>query len=204
MIAIAVARPGSSSPILPFTQSDAANIQKNLRTVESMVMKYDHLKKYPDIFVKLTGLQVGDFDHLLDDIVPHYMQVENRRLSRLDRQRAIGGGDRCELEVRDQVLLTVIWLRLYPRQEVLGNFFGVSQPTASRYIARMIPVIEQTAWNSLRCPDPGRKQRRDLRRLLLDIPELLKLITTFVTPHARSNNVSNHVGELWSPGANGD
>ena len=38
--------------------------------------------------------------------------------------------------------MTVIWLRLYPTQDVLGSFFGVSQAVVSNYIAHTLPVLE--------------------------------------------------------------
>jgi hypothetical protein len=36
------------------------------------------------------------------------------------RQRAVGGGGQFHLSHRDQLLLTVIWLRRYPTHETLG------------------------------------------------------------------------------------
>ena len=44
------------------------------------------------MFQSLTGLRVREFEHLLVDILPMYQAAEIKRLSRPDRQRAIGGG----------------------------------------------------------------------------------------------------------------
>jgi hypothetical protein len=76
-------------------------------------------------------LHLNEFDDLVSDVRPWHHEAEIARLSRPDRQRAIGGGDHPDLAVRDQILLTVIWLRLYPTQDVLGYFFGISQTTVS-------------------------------------------------------------------------
>lgn len=48
---------------------------------------------------------------LVDDLLPDFMQAEYERLSRPDHQRAIGGGRKADLAGRDQLLLTIVWLR---------------------------------------------------------------------------------------------
>jgi hypothetical protein len=79
-------------------------------------------------------LTVALFDQLVDEVLPWYGEAEERRLSSRQRQRAIGGGHPFELRLRDHVLLTVIWLRLYPIHEVLAYLFGISDSTVSRLI----------------------------------------------------------------------
>jgi hypothetical protein len=144
-----------------------------------MIMRYHHLIQYPPVFLSVTGLRVGEFEQLYADILPQYQAAERRRLERPDRQRAFGGGVAAELDERDQILLTVVWLRLYPTNEVLGYLFGVSDSTASRYIHRVLPVLEQAGQDTMRMPDPGRKRRKHLDELLADIPELVVVIDSF-------------------------
>ena len=76
------------------------------------------------------------------EVVPVVEAAHRKRLVRPGRQRAIGGGDNSDLSAADQLLLTVIWLRQYPTNEVLGFVFGVSDSTASRVRARCLPVLE--------------------------------------------------------------
>ncbi len=142
-------------------------------------MRYEHLNEYPSVFLKMTGLRVAEFDGLHNDSLPKFMEAEKQRLSRPDRQREIGGGRRAELDGRDQVLLTVVWLRLYPTHEVLGYLFGISDSTVSRIIQRLLPVLEQAGRDTMRMPDPGRKRRRSLDQLLSDTPELAVVIDSF-------------------------
>ena len=119
-----------------------------------MMMKYVHLKQHPTVFKKMTGLSVQEFDELGDDVLPQFKQAEEERLDRPDRQRDLGGGRKASLGARDQILLTVIWLRLYPTQEVLGYFFGVSQAVVSHYIAHSLPVLERRDGTRCACPPP--------------------------------------------------
>lgn len=142
-------------------------------------MRYEHLKHYPTVFLKMTGLRSNEFAALVDDLLPQFVQAEQERLSRPDRQRDVGGGRNTELEGRDQVLLTVVWLRVYPTHEVLGYLFGVSDSTVSRIIQRVLPLLEQAGRDTMRMPDPGRKRRRSLDQLLHDTPDLAVIIDTF-------------------------
>ncbi|AMV24339.1 hypothetical protein VT84_08075 [Gemmata sp. SH-PL17] len=75
----------------------------------------------------------------------------------------MGWGDDFDLCTADQLLLTVIWLRQYPTNEVLGFLFGVPGSTASRARARCVPVLERAGRNAMRIPDPGTARRTRLR-----------------------------------------
>ncbi len=142
-------------------------------------MKYEHLNHQPKVFYKTTGLTITEFDDLFDDILPGYVEAEQARLQRPDRKRDMGAGHPFEMEMRDHILMTVVWLRLYPIHEVLGYLFGVSDSTVSRTISRVLPVLEQAGRDTMRMPDPGRKKRRQLDALLQHIPELMVIVDTF-------------------------
>ena len=144
-----------------------------------MILRYAHLSTHPTVFTSMTGLRVGEFDALVRDLLPRYQAAEQARLSRPARRRAIGAGHPFELTARDQLLLTVVWLRVYPTYEVLGYLFDVSDTTAGRTVTRLLPLLEAAGLDSMRMPDPGRKRRRHLDQLLADTPELVVLIDTF-------------------------
>lgn len=144
-----------------------------------MIMRYEYLSQYPSVFQSLTGQRVREFNQLNDDFEPAYQVAEMQRLERPDRQRAIGGGLSPTLDGRDQLLMTVIWLRVYPTNEVLGYLFGVSDSTVSRILHRVLPILEQAGQDTMRMPDPGRKRRKQLDDLLSDIPELAVVIDSF-------------------------
>ena len=89
---------------------------------------------------------------------------------------------------RDQILLTVVWLRQYPIQEVLGYLFGVSDSTVSRVIQRVLPRLEQAGRDTMRLPDPGKKRRRTLDALLAALPEVVVIIDSFEQRVQRPEN----------------
>lgn len=142
-------------------------------------MRYEHLNRHSKVFPKVTGLTVAEFDDVVTDILPRYVEAEQARLQRPDRQRDMGAGRNYELELRDHLLLAVVWLRIYPTGVVLGYLFGVSAPTVSRTLARVLPLLEQAGQDTMRLPDPGRKRRRQFSELLDMIPELSVVVDSF-------------------------
>ena len=147
-----------------------------------MVRRYHDLSQNQCLFQALTGLVITEFDELVKTFWPGYTAAEKKRLNRPQRQRAVGGGPDFELDVRDQILLTVLWLRQCPTLETLGNLFGVSDTTAGRYIRRILPLLETAGRDTMRRPDPGRKRRRHLSDLLQEMPELALIIDAFGKP----------------------
>ena len=144
-----------------------------------MICRFDYLRRYPAVFLNMTGLRLNEFASLLDDMLPRFASAEQERLHRAPRHRAVGGGRHADLVPRDQILLAVIWLRQYPTNEVLGFLFGVSDSTASRILSRLVPLLEASGKDSMRLPDPGRKHRKELDDLLKETPELAVIIDTF-------------------------
>jgi DDE superfamily endonuclease/Helix-turn-helix of DDE superfamily endonuclease len=147
--------------------------------VRSMIARLDNLRKHPAVFRHLTGITVEVFDTLAEVVVPAVEAAHKKALDRPDRQRAIGGGDDFDLPLIDHVLVTVVWLRQYPTQEVLGFLFGVSDSTARRAVERCLPVLEQAGKDTMRMPDPGRGRRKKLPALLKDTPGLAVVIDSF-------------------------
>lgn len=144
-----------------------------------MILRYTYLRSHPAIFKAMTGLYIHEFDDLLQDVQPRLTAAELKRLSRPSRKRAIGAGHPFDLPQRDQILLTIVWLRRYPTREVLGYLFGVGEWTASRAIERVLPLLEAAGRDTMRMPDPGKKRRRQLDQLLAETPDLVVLIDTF-------------------------
>ena len=144
-----------------------------------MILRYHHLTRHPAIFRAMTGLTMAAFAALAADVLPAYAAAAQARLARPDRRRAVGGGRAFALPPRDQLLLAVVWLRRYPTNQVLGYLFGVSEPTARRAVARLVPLLEAAGQATMRQPNPGRGHRLGLDALLCETPGLAVLVDTF-------------------------
>jgi DDE superfamily endonuclease/Helix-turn-helix of DDE superfamily endonuclease len=153
-----------------------------------MICRFDNLRRYPTVFLKMTGLRLNEFADLLDDMLPRLASAEQTRLERPNRRRTKGGGRHADLAPRDQILMAVIWLRQYPTNEVLGFLFGVSDSTASRILSRLVPLLQASGKDTMRMPDPGRKHRKELDALLKETPELAVIIDTFEQRVQRCKN----------------
>jgi hypothetical protein len=144
-----------------------------------MIGQYQHLTRSGAVFRAMTGLSVEQFDALYAEVAPQFAVAEQRRLTRAERQRAIGGGHPFGLTWRDQVLLTVVWLRRYPINAVLGWLFGIEETTALRTVRRWLPLLEAAGLDTMRLPDPGKGNRPDLDDLLRETPGLAVIVDTF-------------------------
>ncbi len=137
-----------------------------------MILRYTYLHRRPALFKAMTGLLLAEFNDLAWALLPQIAEAPGAHPRQQKRRRAVGGGHPYALCSRDQLLLTVVWLRQYPTYEALGYFFGVSDTTAGRAITRVLPLLEQAGKDTMRLPDPGRKHRQSAEQMLVVTPEL--------------------------------
>jgi hypothetical protein len=124
-----------------------------------MILSEARLREKPAVFLAMTGLHLAEFDGLARDVVPTIEAAASaereRRRRGQKRRRAEGGGHPFALSFRAQLLLTVVWLRVYPTSPVLGFLFGISHPTVLRTITRVLPILEQAGRHTMRLPVHG-------------------------------------------------
>lgn len=144
-----------------------------------MILRYQRRSRYPRVFPSMTGLPLALVPELWTAVQPRLVAAHQQRLQRATRTRAVGAGHPCDLDVRDQVLLPVIWLRHYPTHATVAYLCGIRDSTVSRIIERVLPSLDAASCDPLRLPDPGKQHRRTLDALLHDTPDLLVLIATF-------------------------
>lgn len=155
-----------------------------------MIFKYIHLKKHPSVFRAATGLTSREFDDYATPLAIKLAEQLRKALERSDRQRAIGGGRNQDLDGRDQFLLTVVWLRLYPTYEVLGYLFGISDSSAYRVVKRCLPLLEEAGREEIQCSQAhaARKRGYNLEGIFEQIPGLAVIIDAFEQEIERPSN----------------
>ena len=153
------------------------------------MITYDELKQKPRAFRSITGMSITEFDELYQELIPVWGRSEQERLSRPDRKRAIGGGHPYTLRLRERLLMTVTWLRLYLSTEALGFFFDVDKSTASRNTRRLLPCLRQLGDETLGWPEPPQRgEGRSIEQALRDYPDLLAIIDATEQPVERPSD----------------
>ncbi len=99
------------------------------------------LRARPELFFRLSGIRLADFDALVFQLHPIWLAQEKRRLSRANRQRAIGGGRKFRLQLAEKLLLCLIYYRTYASQAFVGLLFNTSSPTVSRCVCAMTTLM---------------------------------------------------------------
>jgi len=102
-------------------------------------MRVKRLKKRPKHFQNFTGLSIKEFDELVQGIRAQ-LEKEKEKPSRR-RQRAVGGGRKPSLELEDQVLVLLMYYRLYVTQLLLGYLVELDDSNVSRSINRLRPIM---------------------------------------------------------------
>lgn len=100
-----------------------------------------HLKRQPEVFRSLTGITVENFNKTYKELLPIYSKSEIKRLSSKKRERNLGGGRKKELELEDQLLLTLIYYRHYVSQSFLGLIFNLHNSNVCRLIKYITPLM---------------------------------------------------------------
>jgi hypothetical protein len=141
------------------------------------MITYRELSRQARVFKSLTGVTVAEFDDLYEKVQPIWFETEIKRLSRRDRQRAIGGGRDYALELKERLLMTLVWLKLYLTVDALGFFFGVNGSTASRNTRNVLPALRQLGDETLGWPEPPQRgQGKDVVQALQEYPDLLAIV----------------------------
>ena len=105
------------------------------------MLRYADVRKKPKELLALTGLARREFEELL----PIFEQaVKPPPKARRRRQRAPGGGRKPALPTpADKLLFVLVYLKTYPLQAVQAQLFGMSQPSANRYLRQLLPDLAE-------------------------------------------------------------
>jgi hypothetical protein len=143
------------------------------------MISYQKLCEKPRVFKSITGLNIDEFEQLFQKFVPAWSEHEHKRLDRPDRKRAIGGGRKYTLELKDRLIMVMCWLRLYLNTEAMGFFFSVDKATVSRNCRRMLKVLRALGEETLGWPEPPKRgEGKSVDQALREYPDLLAIVDT--------------------------
>ena len=142
------------------------------------------LRKRPKHFHNFSGLSVEQFDTLVAAVAEAQseQQANDELRQAKQRQRAPGGGRLPKLGLENQVLVVLIYYRLYITQLLLGYLFDLDDSNVSRLIGRLqplladvlpVPVQETVLFSKVSKPN---KRIGSLEELLKKHPELADVL----------------------------
>lgn len=163
-------------------------------------MRYNSLAQRPHHFRAFTGVTVEEFDGLCAAIREDWRKSHEQELllKNPKRQRKPGAGHPFALPTfEDQLLLPLVWAKLYSTCLLLEYLFGVDESTVGRTIKRITPLLEgRFALSSFK----DRKKLRtldDLRAIIPDLDEILADVTEqpILKPHDGRKRRPRHSGK---------
>lgn len=110
------------------------------------MLTYANIKSNRRKFLALTGLTPKEFEILLPAFQRAYERLYPSTKTRAgtSRQRKAGGGRKSVLDVPEQKLVfTLVYLKAYPLQVMVGEVFELSQPRANYWLHHLLPVLQQ-------------------------------------------------------------
>jgi Helix-turn-helix of DDE superfamily endonuclease len=109
------------------------------------LLSYDRLSRKPLLFKSFTGLTVQEFNYLYNKkIAKNYDKYELQRLSckrKSIRERKAGAGRPFKLDVKDRLLMLLVYYLLYITYTLGGFLFDLDQSNICRDIQKMEPLI---------------------------------------------------------------
>jgi transposase len=150
------------------------------------MLTFEKLSKRPHSFKNLTGLSLSEFEQLYTEFEPAWEAARQAWLRRAVRQRADGGGRPYALSLRTQLVMVLVWLRLYLTTEALGVLFELDKSNVSRNSRRLLQVLRHVSQAEFGWPEPPAKgQGKDLDQALKSYPDLVAVVDATEQPVQR-------------------
>jgi hypothetical protein len=136
---------------------------------------YERLAKRANAFRQLTGLSVAEFQTLYEEVGGKIATYHREKLHQRERQRQVGGGGQYHNDVRDRLLMSLMWLKLYPTYEVLGFLFDLHKSNIARNLHPILHVL-QTELGYEIPTDFKRGRKVTLPEFIRDFPDVVGIV----------------------------
>jgi transposase len=153
------------------------------------MISYENLARSPSAFKSMTGFSVEAFSPLFRA----FARAHEERLSAstttrrhgTPRQRAPGAGHRFSHDLQTRLLMTLIWLRIYPTFEVLGFLFSLNKTNAHDNVRTVMATLETMTDFCFERPAKDRKKTRSAAQVMDAFPEVRVVIDAKEQPIQR-------------------
>jgi len=164
------------------------------------MITYQNLASRPAAFQSMTGMSVDDFDCLYQQFAPaHQGRLLTLSITKRDkrpRKRQAGAGRRHSHELRDRLLMSLFWLKVYTTYEVLGFFFSLNKTNVEDNLQDILATLEQMTSFPFERPAKERQKLRSPAQVMDAFPDVALVIDAkeqrIQRPNSRNDDTSPH------------
>jgi len=132
------------------------------------MITYTKLTRHPEAARSLIGMSLPAFDALYAEFeVAHEQRLAtltHTRRTRQVRQRAVGAGRRYTYSLRDRLVMTLFWLRVYTTYAVMGFLFELDRTVIEDNIKDVLASLDSmTSFTYERAQGAAAAERGKLR-----------------------------------------
>jgi hypothetical protein len=143
------------------------------------MLTYQNLSARPAAFQSMSGLSVTAFDELYAQLAPAHAERLAQTLTKRHRQprkRAAGAGKPHRHSLQDRLLLTLVWLRVYPTLEVLGFFFSLDKTNAEDNLKDVLATLDTMTSFAYDRPAGDRPKMRSAQAVMDAFPDVCLIV----------------------------
>jgi hypothetical protein len=123
------------------------------------MMRYEILKKKPEIFLRLFGVRVAEFEKIREKAAPLWIEEIIGRYA--------GPGRLFKRDLSEMILLLLLYYRHYVTQEFVGMLFGLHKSNVCRIIKRLEPIFLRI----IPLPQRDKLSPEEIKDLIIDATE---------------------------------
>lgn len=144
------------------------------------MITYEKLSRRPKSAPSLIGMPLAAFDKLYAEFEPiHHQRLKAAKLTRrtkTPRRRAVGAGHRHHHDLRERLLMTLFWLRVYTTYEVLGFFYDLDKTNIEDNLKDILATLEMMATFTFERPGPERTKLCTVQAVMDAFPDVRLVI----------------------------
>lgn len=144
------------------------------------MITYDRLKRRPGAAPSLIGMTLADFEQLYAEFwLAHEQRLSHIKLTRRTktvRRRAVGAGRRHRYDLRDRLLMTLFWLRVYTTYEVMGFFYELNKTNIEDNLRDVLATLQTMSTFTFERPGPERAKLRSVQAVMDAFPDVRLVI----------------------------
>ena len=144
------------------------------------MITYEKFFKKPQLANNLIGMSLAEFEKLYAEFeLAHSAResaLQHTRRYKTKRQRAIGAGRKHKYALRDRLLMTLFWLRVYTTYEVLGGFYDLDKSTVEDNLNDVLDTLARMTTFNLEYPQADVPKLCSVEEVMNTLPEVHLLV----------------------------